>query len=159
MVSDESGPVRGELQPNARVMTSPDQVRLFILAGNAVFTLTSLASGDHYTFRVSQAKDEHGTPQERWFAEVETGYRDFRYLGMVDQATGVRRTKATRYSDDAGCMKALRWFLRAALGGHLPDKVEVRHEGRCGRCGRELTEPTSIDRGIGPDCWERMGGS
>jgi hypothetical protein len=25
---------------------------------------------------------------------------------------------------------------------------------RCGDCGRELTDPASIARGVGPDCWE-----
>lgn len=30
---------------------------------------------------------------------------------------------------------------------------------RCGRCGRELTDPISIDRGIGPECYGRSTGS
>ncbi len=30
--------------------------------------------------------------------------------------------------------------------------------GRCGCCGRRLTDPTSKLRGIGPDCWTRFGG-
>jgi hypothetical protein len=29
--------------------------------------------------------------------------------------------------------------------------------GSCGCCGRELTDPESIERGIGPICWERGG--
>jgi hypothetical protein len=28
--------------------------------------------------------------------------------------------------------------------------------GRCGKCGRALTDETSRQRGIGPDCWSRM---
>jgi hypothetical protein len=27
-----------------------------------------------------------------------------------------------------------------------------QHTGKCGRCGRKLTDPQSIARGIGPDC-------
>lgn len=26
----------------------------------------------------------------------------------------------------------------------------------CANCGRPLTDPVSIDRGIGPDCWEMI---
>lgn len=26
----------------------------------------------------------------------------------------------------------------------------------CANCGRPLVDPVSIDRGIGPDCWERI---
>jgi hypothetical protein len=39
----------------------------------------------------------------------------------------------------------------------LPPDAEVMHEGRCACCGRPLTVPESIERGIGPDCWEKMG--
>jgi len=28
--------------------------------------------------------------------------------------------------------------------------------GQCGRCGAELTDPESLARGIGPDCWQTM---
>lgn len=31
--------------------------------------------------------------------------------------------------------------------------------GVCGVCGRELTNPESIERGIGPVCWGRIGGA
>jgi hypothetical protein len=36
-------------------------------------------------------------------------------------------------------------------------KVEIWHEGRCGRCARRLTVPASIVIGIGPECAEIMG--
>jgi hypothetical protein len=34
----------------------------------------------------------------------------------------------------------------------LPGSVDVLHSGRCGRCGRTLTTPDSIERGLGPEC-------
>ena len=34
----------------------------------------------------------------------------------------------------------------------LPKTVEVWHEGICGRCGRKLTVPESVERGLGPEC-------
>lgn len=45
------------------------------------------------------------------------------------------------------------WFGKTA-GQDLPE-CEVWHEGRCGRCGRKLTVPESIETGIGPDCAKR----
>ena len=27
--------------------------------------------------------------------------------------------------------------------------------GRCKRCGRELSDPVSVERGVGPDCWQK----
>jgi hypothetical protein len=29
---------------------------------------------------------------------------------------------------------------------------------RCISCGRDLTDPDSVRRGIGPDCWKKLGG-
>lgn len=37
--------------------------------------------------------------------------------------------------------------------------VRVLEESVCGRCGLTLTDPTSIDRGIGPDCLGKMTGT
>lgn len=31
--------------------------------------------------------------------------------------------------------------------------------GRCGRCNRTLTDEVSRERGIGPDCWDKMTGA
>jgi hypothetical protein len=44
--------------------------------------------------------------------------------------------------------------LREDHTGVLGRLLEVWHEGRCGRCGRALTVPESVERGIGPECWE-----
>jgi hypothetical protein len=45
----------------------------------------------------------------------------------------------------------------AWLFGHLLERrplprCTVHHEGRCGRCGRTLTVPESIESGFGPEC-------
>jgi hypothetical protein len=32
---------------------------------------------------------------------------------------------------------------------------QLRTTGRCKRCGRPLTDPASIERGVGPDCAAR----
>lgn len=37
------------------------------------------------------------------------------------------------------------------------DKVEriLNAVGHCRHCGRTLTDPTSIERGVGSDCWAK----
>jgi hypothetical protein len=47
---------------------------------------------------------------------------------------------------------AFAWFWDRLRNGNLPEQVEVHHEGRCGRCGRALTVPESIESGFGPEC-------
>ena len=43
-------------------------------------------------------------------------------------------------------------WLSTGKAGFLPISVRFWHEGRCGRCGRTLTDPESIKRGLGPVC-------
>jgi hypothetical protein len=38
----------------------------------------------------------------------------------------------------------------------LHPQLIVHHENHCGRCGRTLTVPESVERGIGPDCLAKM---
>ena len=59
-----------------------------------------------------------------------------------------------RGADDT-TTEALRWAIAnrteaVAMFGHAT--------GHCGICGRELTHPESVERGIGPVCWGRIGG-
>lgn len=150
------------------VLATIADVERFIFAGNAVFTIKSIASGEHYTFRMTRAEAKH--PNEPapalWFVSLLTGSRTFTYIGVFkqDNLTPTGRfytTKASKVHNTSPCCIAFRWFMRHICERHhIPDKCEVRHEGHCGRCNRPLTHPLSIDRGIGPDCWEAMyGGS
>jgi hypothetical protein len=44
------------------------------------------------------------------------------------------------------------WRLRGRLGA--PERIEdqLPKAGRCKRCGRLLTDPVSVERGVGPEC-------
>ena len=49
-------------------------------------------------------------------------------------------------------------YLLDYMGGKTEAKsLEIWHEGRCGRCGRKLTVPSSIESGIGPECASKLG--
>jgi hypothetical protein len=50
-------------------------------------------------------------------------------------------------------MEALRAIESYLRGDGLPQPfVSIEAESQCGLCGRELTDPVSIKRGIGPEC-------
>jgi hypothetical protein len=133
---------------------SPQDTLTFIAAGRAVFTITSTATGQSYTFRFGRPQDQlEGGPI---FAAVLTGpdnSTDYTYMGIYYPARRqVVQTRGSRVSADAPSLRALNWFL-----AHLGDpRVQFRHEGRCGRCARPLTVPSSIDTGLGPECAGRV---
>lgn len=99
---------------------------------------------------------------DRLFVAVLTGAdnsRDFTYLGSLVLRPHHRyeHGSRSRIGPDAPSAAAASWYFTRLLGGGSLDSVEVYHDGTCGRCGRDLTDPLSVARGIGPECWDKMG--
>jgi hypothetical protein len=148
----------------------PDALaRTFMLAGNATFTAVSKVTGARYTFKLSRPKADSeprlmrngqpfATSRKPIFISVLNGTdntADYAYLGTIWEdaekftyAVG----RKSQVSPQAITQRAAAW-LTVAL--NYPDKLaqcEIYHAGKCGRCGRKLTVPSSIESGIGPEC-------
>jgi len=126
--------------------------KTFVKAGNSIFTIENTATGNRFTYQVVRCKDED---EEIWFVSVLNGPNnetDYAYIGSIF-GTEFRLTHKSRFGEEAVSVKAFRW-LSAYLHSDqdLPEGVVVHHEGRCGRCGRRLTVPESIESGYGPEC-------
>lgn len=65
--------------------------------------------------------------------------------------------KLTLRTRNAASIEAVNAVLTYAAG--QPTAVRVQEASRCGRCLRPLTDPVSIDRGVGPECFGRETGS
>jgi hypothetical protein len=140
-------------------LTDPGAVLRFALAGNARLTLVSGKTGRRFTYRVRQFDPPDGRPTPH-FVQVLTGADNdaaYSYLGAVFNRRDYRRTAKSKIAADAPSAKAWAWFWPRALAGALPTELEVWHEGRCGRCGRALTVPQSIETGFGPECASALG--
>lgn len=132
----------------------------FFTGGNAVFTVGN-GRGAHCTFRIRK-------PNERapFFVKLLTGQdntNDYTYIGIYQPPFNdapitqgyvpLKLTKGSKLSEFSTPVKVFNWAVRLIfLGQQLPEGYTIRHEGRCCRCGRLLTTPESIQRGIGPEC-------
>lgn len=129
--------------------------RQFVLAGKAIFTVSN-DKGDRYTFRVDHKKgNEQWAPV--WFIRLLTGpnnEEDYTYMGKIDPEMGVvKLTAKSAYPETSLPVKVANFGLRIIWGKQdLPDGYKIHHEGFCGRCGRLLTVPESVDSGFGPEC-------
>lgn len=137
------------------MITAITAIAAFLFAGRAKFTLVSVATGARYTYRVTKAANDEGP----WFVSVLTGSdneADYSYMGCVfpDKLGRVVHTRKSRIGSDAPSAKAFAWYLSQleAANEDALGKVEFYHSGCCGRCGRELTVPESIETGLGPVC-------
>lgn len=130
--------------------TSASIAREFILAGDALFTLRSLRTDAHYTFKVQKA-----TNAERWFVKVLVAPDQYQYMGTIDGSPPrFRLTGKSQYEPESTSVRAFKYAFGWLSRDVIPRELEVKHSGKCGRCGRLLTNPTSIDRGFGPECQE-----
>lgn len=129
----------------------------FLRGGNAKLTLRSRKTGTHFTFRVAQPWDHDANRRDTagpFFVSVLSGPNnetDFQFIGFIPFG-GESMSAGKKGHPNAPSFKAFSWMLRHAVLGHIHPDLEVRHEGRCCRCGRALTHPTSITTGIGPEC-------
>lgn len=122
-----------------KVLTGPDNVRDYQFAGS-IFPHEAGELEYRHSFKARIGQDAPSVVAINW---------------LVDRLSAIRQLEAEKVGADL--------FRQDVIGDEvLPHvqalgKVEVWHEGRCGRCARRLTVPASILIGIGPECAEIMG--
>lgn len=140
-------------------------VKKFFTAGRAVFTIQVpkdfvelYKTNPHYTYRIRLKEEKDQQP--KWFVDLLSGpdnVNSYTYMGRMNPETGnVVLTKKSKITSDAWSYRILRRCL-ARIFEDKPKKItkagfDVKHEGMCGKCGRRLTVPESIDTGLGPIC-------
>lgn len=140
----------------ARPITDPEQALRFMLAGKATFTVRSERTGEHLTFQVRNWKKAKHGPMH--FVSVRTG-NDFATVGAIRDRASFGHTRRSDLPADDPRVRGFRYvFEHLCQRKAMPPRCEVWHEGQCGRCARPLTDPVSIERGIGPECIKKVGG-
>jgi hypothetical protein len=137
-------------------ITSAAQAKTFIFAGRAVFTVKSAKTGTHITFKVKRPKKD----ADIHFVSVldhADGVGGYTYLGLIKDGNFRTTAKSVYHTEtSAPAVTAAAWLFSQLQRGELSPRCELLHEGRCGRCGRALTDPDSIKTGIGPECVKKM---
>jgi len=126
----------------------------FFEGGKAIFTVHN-NKGNHYTYKIRKPENKP------FFIYVLTGpdnNSSYTYLGIYNPRNlEVYPTEKSKYKKDSTIVKVIQWAVkRVASGKPVPEGYGIKHDGRCCRCRRRLTDPESIDAGIGPECAKRM---
>jgi hypothetical protein len=155
---------------DAHIMDRQQAVE-YILAGAGTVTFKNTQSGNHLSFSFGKPSDGNGSSPIFVSLENAPGFDADRrpewvsnYLGAIwSQArfvtAGKRDSKKRVQTEEAWgeYLAIFNWTWSRLLSGRLPVTVEICHEGSCGRCGRRLTDPQSIERGFGPECAKVLG--
>lgn len=118
--------------------------RQYIRAGNATVTVISHRTGNHFTYNVKSSV--HGG---HYVKRVGKNQHHF-YLGMIKESGQFVTTKNSAFSDKG--MVPFRWVWEHLAQDRMPPECTVQHEGKCGVCNRPLTDPESVELGVGPVC-------
>lgn len=120
---------------------------------NGTFTLINRERGTHRTLRVrTQKADARFAPGKRVIAlltgpDNESCYTPFGFV--TEEGVFPWRKHQGTVREQLG---AILWDLTEQGGQRWGAKVELRESRRCVKCNRKLTEPESIEAGIGPVC-------
>lgn len=136
-------------------------------AGNLKVTVKSRKTGEYITVQFAVRRRNHDGHGKNWLS---VHPRDATHIFVqVPRPHGAFSDKIGtlypdfRFAKDRKADSARVWAAMAAwnwvIGGIEHTQAEFTEASECGRCRRELTDPESIARGIGPECFSKMTGS
>lgn len=135
-----------------RIVITDTKLVEYVTAGNAIFTLYSTKTDTRITYKVQQ---DHNN-RHRYFVKYLYGPEntsDYRYLGMFYKDTcQLYYTKKSDHSSSSAFAMMHHFLLMISGQALWRDTCKVYKSDRCARCGRLLTTPESIERGLGPEC-------
>jgi len=114
----------------------------------AEFTAKSLRTNKDYTFQISRKEF-----QGKWYTHlyVEIEYLQFQHIGNYFNGKVWKKRQVV----ETPSAVAISYILAKVEQGNtdlLDSQVQITHLGKCLRCGRTLTDATSIEIGLGPVC-------
>ncbi len=141
---------------NTHRLYRPLHMYRYIFAGKGIFTLKSLNTQNHLTYKFIVKDNKYGDGKvcfaySRKQPNIKTQHK-WSYIGIVKPDYTLKLTKASKFAIDNLIYISLQWYLKKLQAGTIPENLEFYRSNTCGRCGRELTDATSIQFGFGPEC-------
>lgn len=134
---------------------------------STTLTVVSKKSGTRFTYDIKRKEpNADGHADEVWYVDLLTGpdnRANFSALAVLTKREGrltYIHSKKSTIGVDAPSAVAFKFAIEHVVTRPNPSvlaHVEFWHEGRCGRCGRKLTVPSSVELGLGPECAEKVG--
>jgi hypothetical protein len=131
-------------------ITDTKKALRFMFSGKAVFTFINTKTQNRFTYKLKKAKDS-----DLFFVYVLTSPETWTYTGYCVNGD-YKHGKKSKVSIDAQSVKVFNYMLKKLKSDELEDFLEVWHEGFCGKCGKSLTVPLSIETGLGPNCLKTL---
>lgn len=144
-----------ELNPSmSHELVKQKSIVKYIMGGHGVVTLKS-HTGIHHTYEFKAPKNRK-EGDDTMFVKTLIAGSEWVYVGMY-RNKNFHLTKASKFSLQSPIVKGIYFIMKLMFKpGFTDERMHLYHEGICSRCGRPLTNPESIEFGIGPVCRELM---
>jgi hypothetical protein len=132
----------------------------WLLAGPSIFTVHNAADA-HYTFKVKLGHYDRLYGQAYWVSMLSgpdnAMDEDYTYLGSIDGNGEFFMTGGSRLPMESTAVRVLKFALQVIFEGReMPPGYGVLQAAPCSRCGKLMSTPESLYRGVGPVCYEKM---
>jgi hypothetical protein len=142
-------------------MTTADpRIPTMFDAGRLTVTVRSARTGKHLTLKIAAKARVDGewktVPLEHAthvFINDDGVWPSRHAVGTFYPASGDFRPK---HDADLAYIWAARAVLAFAVDGVVPEQADLVASSHCGFCAQPLTDPVSIERGIGPTCMGKL---
>ena len=134
----------------AHELVGQESILRYITGGNGIVTLKS-HTGVHHTYLFQSPSDKEDK-NRLLFVKTLVGGNNWVYVGMYKDKK-FYLTKASRFQKNSDIVRGICYIVKLVnRPDYHDDRMQLFHEGVCSRCGRPLTNPESIEIGIGPTC-------
>ena len=148
----EPGSYSNQIHTMNNVLLVGEDRRKYILAGKATVTIRNPETGIRFTYKVKPPRGRDDAAIR--YVSVLRGRDntvDYQYIGYINPQGFHYGGGRASVSSEAQSFRAFAWFWSNLTS----NRVEVWHEGKCGRCGRKLTSEFA-QLGFGPECIQLM---
>jgi len=132
-----------------------------LLAGNATFYVKNTITGNKFTFKIFKRNvyvKNFAIRNKKWkyFANSERSTK----LGYISKEDVFIPTNGYKPIGKLSTNPYYKWPVEAFAWfwlrvNALPNNVEVKHANRCVRCGKVLTDESSMSKWFGPICYKK----
>lgn len=126
--------------------------KLFMLGGNANFSIINTNNNKEYKYKITKSKDGN-----IYFVKVKNSnkYEYAGYLKIINNNIAYFTGKNGLLTNKDEAIKGIMYAFKHG-NCELPNPMKMTHHCLCAKCGRKLDDEESIIRGFGPICWEKI---
>jgi hypothetical protein len=122
----------------------------FIFGGKSFVTFLNTSTENRFTYKVVKHKI-----YDLYFVNVLTNPDTYTFIGSVKNNVYKHSIKS-HIKQDSQSVKVFTYVIDKLQKNQLSELIEIYHDGKCGKCGRQLTVPESIETGFGPECFKTI---